>query len=130
MYIILALGLHGLFSSCIPINISCTLLWTPLTQITSSYMYPLNVTNSVAQEPEGSSLHSQQLATGPYSEPTESNPQPPPPSQSPEDPFRSHPPIYALVFRVISFLWAFSPKPFTLFSLMRATFPAHLICLD
>jgi hypothetical protein len=38
-------------------------------------------TNFVAQEPEGSSPHSQQPATGPYSEPAESNP--PPPSQSP-----------------------------------------------
>jgi hypothetical protein len=28
------------------------------------------------QEPEGSPSHSQQLATGPYSEPVESNPQP------------------------------------------------------
>jgi hypothetical protein len=33
-------------------------------------------TNSVAQEPEGSSPHSQQLATGPYHEPVESNPHP------------------------------------------------------
>jgi hypothetical protein len=37
-------------------------------------------TNSVAQEHEGSSLHPQQLATGPYPELVESNP---PPSQSP-----------------------------------------------
>jgi hypothetical protein len=51
------------------------------TDITSSYMYPLNVTNSVAQEPKGASQHSQQLTTGPYSEPTESNPQPAPPHQ-------------------------------------------------
>jgi hypothetical protein len=34
-------------------------------------------TNSVAQEPEGSSPHSQQPTTGPYPEPVESNPQPP-----------------------------------------------------
>jgi hypothetical protein len=32
------------------------------------------VTNSVAQEPEGSSPYSQQLTTGPYPEPVESNP--------------------------------------------------------
>jgi hypothetical protein len=32
--------------------------------------------NSVAQEPEGSPPHSQQLATGPYPEPVESNPHP------------------------------------------------------
>jgi hypothetical protein len=37
--------------------------------------------NSVAQEPEGSSPHSQQPATGPCPEPVESNPHPP--SQSP-----------------------------------------------
>jgi hypothetical protein len=36
--------------------------------------------NSVAQEPEGSSPHSQQLATGPYPEPVETDP---PPIQSP-----------------------------------------------
>jgi hypothetical protein len=39
----------------------------------------------MAQEPEGSSPHSQQPATGPCPEPVESNPHPP--SQSPEDPF-------------------------------------------
>jgi hypothetical protein len=35
----------------------------------------VTITNSVAQEHEGSSPHSQQLATGPYPEPVESNPQ-------------------------------------------------------
>jgi hypothetical protein len=35
------------------------------------------ITNSVAYEPEGSSPHSQQLATGPYPEPVESNPNSP-----------------------------------------------------
>jgi hypothetical protein len=35
------------------------------------------LTNSVAQEPEGSSPHSQQPATCPYPEPVESNPHPP-----------------------------------------------------
>jgi hypothetical protein len=39
------------------------------------------LTNSVAQEPEGSSPHSQQPATGPCSEPVESSPHPP--TQSP-----------------------------------------------
>jgi hypothetical protein len=39
------------------------------------------LTNSVAQEPEGSSPHSQQPATGPCPETVESNPHPP--SQSP-----------------------------------------------
>jgi hypothetical protein len=38
-------------------------------------------TNSVVQEPEGSSPHSQQPATGPYPKPVESNPRPS--SQSP-----------------------------------------------
>jgi hypothetical protein len=33
-------------------------------------------TNSVAQETEGSSSHSQQPATGPHPEPVESNPHP------------------------------------------------------
>jgi hypothetical protein len=41
----------------------------------------LILANSVAQEPEGSSPHSQQPATGPCPEPVESNPHPP--SQSP-----------------------------------------------
>jgi hypothetical protein len=36
------------------------------------------LTNSVVQEPEGSSLHSQYLATSPYPEPVKSNPPPPP----------------------------------------------------
>jgi hypothetical protein len=35
------------------------------------------IPNSVAQEPEGSSPHSQQPATGPYPESVESNPLPP-----------------------------------------------------
>jgi hypothetical protein len=42
---------------------------------------PPNITNSVAQEREGSSPHSQQPATGPYPEPVESTPHSP--SQSP-----------------------------------------------
>jgi hypothetical protein len=36
------------------------------------------LTNYMAQEPEGSSPHSQQIATGPYFEPFESNRRPPP----------------------------------------------------
>jgi hypothetical protein len=40
------------------------------------------VTNSVAQEPEGSSPHTQQPVTGPCPELVESNPPPPPPAQS------------------------------------------------
>jgi hypothetical protein len=69
------------------------------------------LTNSVAEEPEDSSPHSQQLATGPYPESIESTP--PPPAIS--DPFWSYT-IYASVFRVVSFLWDFLPNPCTLFS--------------
>jgi hypothetical protein len=62
----------------------------------------------VAPEPEGSSPHSQQPATGHYPEPgnllyTS--------IQSPWDSLSSHPPIYILVFQVVSFLRAFPPKP-------------------
>jgi hypothetical protein len=57
----------------------------------------------VAQEPEGSSPHSQQPTAGPCPEPVEYNLHPP--SQSPEDPFWSHLPTYALVFQVVSFQW-------------------------
>jgi hypothetical protein len=35
------------------------------------------ITNSVALEPEGSSLHSREPTNGPYPEPGESNPPPP-----------------------------------------------------
>jgi hypothetical protein len=44
--------------------------------------------------------HSQQLTTGPYHEPVNSNPHP----QTISLRFWSHPPIYVLVFRVVSFL--------------------------
>jgi hypothetical protein len=43
-----------------------------------------DLTNSVAQEPEGSSPHSQQPATGPCPEPVESNPPPPPQANLPK----------------------------------------------
>jgi hypothetical protein len=72
----------------------------------------VRITNSVAQEPEGSSPHSQQPATGPCPETVESNPHPPKPVS-----LRSILiPTYALVFPVVSFLRAFPPKPCTLFS--------------
>jgi hypothetical protein len=46
--------------------------------MTSLYqLYQLLLTNSVVQEPEGRSPHSQQPATGPYPEPVESNPHTP-----------------------------------------------------
>jgi hypothetical protein len=44
-----------------------------------NHQYTARLTNSVAQELEGSSPHSQQPATGPCPEQVESNP---PPSQS------------------------------------------------
>jgi hypothetical protein len=43
------------------------------------------LTNSMAQEQKGSSLHSQQPTTDPCPELVESNPHPP--TQSPQDPF-------------------------------------------
>jgi hypothetical protein len=42
------------------------------------------LSNSVVQEPEGSSPHSQQPATGPYHEPVESNAPPPPQANLPK----------------------------------------------
>jgi hypothetical protein len=52
-------------------------------------------TNSVAPEPEGSSPHSQQPASGPYPEPGESTPHPLPPAAN--LPKVHSDPIYALV---------------------------------
>jgi hypothetical protein len=43
-----------------------------------------------------------------------------PPNQSPYGPFWSHPPIYALVFQVVSFPRAFPPKPCARFSPLHA----------
>jgi hypothetical protein len=59
-------------------------------------------------------INNSQPTTCPYSEPTESTLHSL--SKSPYDPFRSYLPIYAAVFRVVSFLQAFPPKPCTLFS--------------
>jgi hypothetical protein len=85
------------------------------------------VTNSVVQEPEGSSPHSQQLATGP--------------SWASQIQFTPHQPIslrhilipssrLCLVFRVVSFFRAFPPKPCTPFSPLPCMPHAHLTCLD
>jgi hypothetical protein len=59
----------------------------------------------VAPEPEGSSPYSQQPITSPYPEPTGATLHSPlhSPSQSPRDTFWSHPPIYGVVFQVVSF---------------------------
>jgi hypothetical protein len=57
------------------------------------------------------SLYSQEPATGPCPEPTGSTLHSP--SQSPWGPFWSHPPIYAFVFPMVSFLLAFPSKPCT-----------------
>jgi hypothetical protein len=78
------------------------------------------------RQTQGSSPCSQEPATSPYSEPTESTPYPP--SQFPSDPFWSHPPIYTLVFGVVSFLRLYHQN--LLHSSMRAICPAHLILLD
>jgi hypothetical protein len=80
----------------------------------------------VAQEPEGSSLHSQHLTTGPHPEPVESNLHPP--ANLP----KIHPdPIHALAFRSGLFPSSFPTKIlYTFFSSpMRATCSAHLILL-
>jgi hypothetical protein len=68
------------------------------------------LTNSVALESDDQTC-SQKPATGSYPETIESTP---PPRQSHQDLFWFHPPFY--VFRVVSFLRAFIPKPCTIFS--------------
>jgi hypothetical protein len=88
---------------------SCT-FFLPL--FVSSFVFQCSNSSSVAPEPRGSSPHSQESATGPYPEPTESTPHLPailPKTHSDPDP-----PIYASVFRVVSFLRAFPLKPCTI----------------
>jgi hypothetical protein len=58
------------------------LLWMSDQPVAETSTCTGQLTNSVAQEPEGSSPHSPQPATSPCPEPVESKP-PPPPSQSP-----------------------------------------------
>jgi hypothetical protein len=82
---------------------------TYIVRIILLLFYIYNIYNSVAPEPEVSSPHSKQLATGPYPEPAESTPHPF--SKSPQDLFWFHSPIYASIFRVVSFHRAFPPKP-------------------
>jgi hypothetical protein len=87
------------------------------------------LTNSVAQEPEGSLPRSQQLATGLYPEPVESNPLPPPNSLRSILIPSSH---LRLCFPSGLFHSGFHTK--TLYhvvsSPMRARFPTHLIRFD
>jgi hypothetical protein len=102
LFIILVVQFLRILQGIHILNVYCSWRWS---------VYRLKP-NSVAQEPEDSSPRSQQPATGPCTELVESNPHPP--SQSPQDPFWSYRPTYALVFRVVSFLLAFPPKPCTL----------------
>jgi hypothetical protein len=102
-------------------NTSVELYWKSLTS-------PL--TNSVAPEPEDSSPHSQQPANGPYPEPGESTP-PPPPASLPKvhfDPILPSTPWSFTWFFPSGFptktLHKFLPYP------MHATCPAHLNLLD
>ena len=60
-------------------------------------------------EPRSSLPHSQQPATCPYPEPHQSSTCPTIPL--PEDPSWNYPPIYALVFQVVSFHLVSPPKP-------------------
>jgi hypothetical protein len=88
-----------------------------------------NVTNSVAQEPSGSSPHSHQPATGPYPEPVESNPHPP------DNLHKVHLiPPFDLRLCLPSGLFPLGFPTKTLYTFlsspMRATGPAHLIPLD
>jgi hypothetical protein len=83
------------------------------------------VTNYVAPEHEGLLPYSQEPTTGPYPELTGSNLHPPanlPKIQSD--------PIYASVFKVVSFFLAIPSKPCTHSSPMHATRPAHIFLLD
>jgi hypothetical protein len=81
-------------------------------------------TNSVAPEPEGSSPHSQQPASGPYPLHT-------PPTNLPKVHFDPILPSTAWSFKW-SFPWGFPTKTLYTFlpSPMRATCTAHLILLD
>jgi hypothetical protein len=108
-----------------------TSLLRPSTRTVSLHIPCHNVlTNYMAPEPEGKSPHSQQPATGPCTEPVESNPHPPKPIS-----LRSILiPSYHLRLGLSSGLFPSGFPTKTLYpfisSLMRATCPAHLIRLD
>jgi hypothetical protein len=91
------------------------------------------VTNSVEPEPEDSSQHSQEPATGHYLQSTESTLQPPPPHQ-PVFLRSILIPYFHLRFGIPSRLFPSGFPTTTFYSLlsspMRATCPVHLILLD
>jgi hypothetical protein len=75
------LSFRGLWATC---RFTDTSLSVCLCKQIIATLLKMKVTDSVAPEPEGSSPHSQQPANGPYPEPGESTPLPPPPTNLPK----------------------------------------------